>query len=58
MPLTQLITRAQLGIDAFEVRVEVHISNGLPAFTVVGLPENGGARSARSRALGDHQLGF
>ena len=27
MSLTHLITRAQLGIDAFEVRVEVHISN-------------------------------
>jgi magnesium chelatase family protein len=48
MPLTQLITRAQLGIDAFEVRVEVHISNGLPAFTVVGLPETA-VREARDR---------
>ncbi len=48
MSLTQLITRAQLGIDAFEVRVEVHISNGLPAFTVVGLPETA-VREARDR---------
>ena len=48
MSLTQLTTRAQLGIDAFEVRVEVHISNGLPAFTVVGLPETA-VREARDR---------
>jgi magnesium chelatase family protein len=48
MSLTQLVTRAQFGIDAFEVRVEVHISNGLPAFTVVGLPETA-VREARDR---------
>jgi magnesium chelatase family protein len=48
MSLTQLQTRAQLGIDAPEVRVEVHISNGLPAFTVVGLPETA-VREARDR---------
>jgi magnesium chelatase family protein len=48
MSLTQLVTRAQLGIDAVEVRVEVHISNGLPAFTVVGLPETA-VREARDR---------
>ena len=48
MSLTRLITRAQLGIDAYEVRVEVHISNGLPTFTVVGLPETA-VREARDR---------
>ncbi len=48
MSLTQLITRAQLGIGAPEVRVEVHISNGLPAFTIVGLPETA-VREARDR---------
>ena len=48
MPLTQLITRAQFGIDAPEVRVEVHIANGLPAFTMVGLPETA-VREARDR---------
>ncbi len=48
MSLTQLKTRAQLGINAPEVRVEVHISNGLPAFTVVGLPETA-VREARDR---------
>lgn len=48
MSLTQLTTRTQLGIDAPEVRVEVHISGGLPAFTVVGLPETA-VREARDR---------
>ena len=48
MSLTQLKTRAQLGMEAPEVRVEVHISNGLPTFTVVGLPETA-VREARDR---------
>ncbi len=48
MPLAHLLTRAQLGIEAPEVRVEVHISNGLPGFTVVGLPETA-VREARDR---------
>ena len=48
MSLTQLLTRAQVGMEAPEVRVEVHISNGLPAFTVVGLPETA-VREARDR---------
>ncbi|MCP4979855.1 MAG: YifB family Mg chelatase-like AAA ATPase [Gammaproteobacteria bacterium] len=48
MSLTQLKTRAQLGINAPEIRVEVHISNGLPSFTVVGLPETV-VREARDR---------
>jgi magnesium chelatase family protein len=48
MSLTQLSTRAQEGINAPEVNVEVHISNGLPAFTMVGLPE-AAVREARDR---------
>lgn len=32
-------TRAKLGIEAPLVSVEVHLSNGLPAFHIVGLPE-------------------
>jgi magnesium chelatase family protein len=48
MSLTQLVTRAQLGINAPEVSVEVHISSGLPAFTMVGLPETA-VREARDR---------
>jgi magnesium chelatase family protein len=48
MSLIQLGTRAQLGIEAPEVRVEVHISSGLPAFTMVGLPETA-VRESRDR---------
>lgn len=39
MSLAVVKSRAKLGIDAPEVFVEVHLSNGLPAFNIVGLPE-------------------
>lgn len=39
MSLAILYTRSQSGIDAPSVRVEVHISNGLPSFSIVGMPE-------------------
>jgi len=39
MQLATLYTRALNGIDAAQVTVEVHLSNGLPAFSIVGLPE-------------------
>ena len=39
MSLAVVKSRAKLGIDAPEVSVEVHLSNGLPAFNIVGLPE-------------------
>jgi magnesium chelatase family protein len=32
-------SRAQAGIDAPEVTVEVHLANGLPVLNIVGLPE-------------------
>ena len=32
-------TRTVVGVDAHEVCVEVHLANGLPAFSTVGLPE-------------------
>ena len=48
MALTALHTRAQLGIEAPEVTVEVHITNGLPAFSIVGLPE-AAVRESRDR---------
>lgn len=32
-------SRAQLGISAPAVRIETHLTNGLPAFNLVGLPE-------------------
>ncbi len=48
MALTQLLTRAEEGIQAPSVTVEVHISNGLPAFSIVGLPE-AAVRESRDR---------
>ena len=39
MSLAKIITRAQVGVKAPKVTVEVHLSNGLPAFLIVGLPE-------------------
>ncbi|MDN3552433.1 YifB family Mg chelatase-like AAA ATPase [Halomonas almeriensis] len=39
MTLAIIRTRAGLGLEAPEVLVEVHLSNGLPGITLVGLPE-------------------
>ncbi|ODN43110.1 YifB family Mg chelatase-like AAA ATPase [Piscirickettsia litoralis] len=39
MKLAIVYSRAQVGVDAPQVTVEVHISNGLPGFTIVGLPD-------------------
>lgn len=39
MSLAFIKTRSTVGIHAQSVAVEVHLSNGLPAFTIVGLPE-------------------
>lgn len=39
MSLAQVLTRAQCGVDAPMVRVEVHLSSGLPSLSLVGLPE-------------------
>lgn len=41
-------SRTLRGLNAPEVRVEVHISNGLPLFTIVGLPE-AAVRESRER---------
>jgi magnesium chelatase family protein len=39
MSLAVLRSRALAGMEAQEVEVEVHLANGLPAFTIVGLPD-------------------
>lgn len=39
MSLAIVHSRAQVGIDAPPVMVEAHLANGLPALTLVGLPE-------------------
>ncbi|HEY8553641.1 MAG TPA: magnesium chelatase domain-containing protein, partial [Burkholderiales bacterium] len=39
MALAVVHSRAQIGIDAPAVTVEVHLANGLPSLSIVGLPE-------------------
>lgn len=39
MSLAVIHSRALAGMNAPEVIVEVHLANGLPSFTIVGLPE-------------------
>lgn len=48
MSLSVVFTRAALGIQAPQVSVEVHLSNGLPALSLVGLPETT-VKEARER---------
>ncbi|MDR0717193.1 MAG: YifB family Mg chelatase-like AAA ATPase [Azoarcus sp.] len=48
MTLALVRTRALDGLAAPEVTVEVHLANGLPAFTLVGLPDTE-VREARDR---------
>ncbi|MGB7990731.1 MAG: YifB family Mg chelatase-like AAA ATPase [Candidatus Methylophosphatis roskildensis] len=48
MSLAVLRSRALAGMDAPEVTVEVHLANGLPTFTLVGLPDTE-VKEARDR---------
>ena len=46
--LARVRSAAVLGIDAYLVDVETDISNGLPSFTTVGLPQ-GAVKEGRER---------
>jgi magnesium chelatase family protein len=48
--LAKLRSMAVIGIDAFEVGIEADISEMLPSFTIVGLPDNA-VRESRERVL-------
>lgn len=48
MSLSKVLSRAALGVEAPLVTIEAHISNGLPALTLVGLPETT-VKEARER---------
>lgn len=52
--LARCRTVAFLGIEVMPVDVQVHLSNGLPAFAVVGLPDKavGESRERVRAALG------
>jgi magnesium chelatase family protein len=51
MSLAILYSRAQLGVDAPLVTVEVHLSNGLPGLSIVGLPETA-VKESKDRVRG------
>ncbi|MBE0364877.1 magnesium chelatase family protein [Pseudoalteromonas ulvae UL12] len=60
MSLARIYSRAQVGIAAPEVIVEVHLGNGLPSFSIVGLPETS-VKEAKDRvrsALINSQFSF
>ena len=46
--LAKILTRASYGLDAPLVTIEVHISGGLPSFSIVGLPE-GAVKESKDR---------
>jgi magnesium chelatase family protein len=46
--LAALPSATLLGVDGLPVRVEVHVAQGLPGFTIVGLPDTA-CREARDR---------
>ncbi|HTF96269.1 MAG TPA: YifB family Mg chelatase-like AAA ATPase [Cellvibrio sp.] len=57
MSLAIVYSRAKLGINAPLVTVEVHISNGLPGLSIVGLPETAVKESkdrVRSAIINSH----
>ena len=51
MSLATLHSRAQRGIQAPQVTIEVHLANGLPALSIVGLPELA-VRESKDRVRG------
>ena len=51
MSLAVVYSRAQLGIEAPLVSVEVHLSNGLPSLSIVGLPETA-VKESKDRVRG------
>tara|TARA_R110000796_G_scaffold117193_2_gene229915 strand:- start:3185 stop:3847 length:663 start_codon:yes stop_codon:yes gene_type:complete len=60
MSLAIVNSRARLGIQAPPVSVEVHLANGMPSLTLVGLPETA-VRESKDRvrsALQNAQLDF
>lgn len=51
MSLAVVHTRAELGVEAPAVDVEVHLANGLPAYSIVGLPETA-VKESKDRVRG------
>ncbi|MGH7505361.1 MAG: magnesium chelatase domain-containing protein, partial [Longimicrobiales bacterium] len=56
--LAQVTSGAVLGVEAYLVRVEVDLANGLPSMSVVGLPESA-VREGRERVTAAlHNSGY
>ncbi len=51
MSLAIVYSRAEVGMDAPQVTVEVHLARGLPKFSIVGLPETA-VKESRDRVRG------
>lgn len=51
MSLATVMSRAQSAMDSPAITVETHLANGLPGFTIVGLPE-AAVRESRDRVRG------
>jgi magnesium chelatase family protein len=51
MSLAVVFSRAEVGITAPLVTVEVHLANGLPTFSIVGLPETA-VKESKDRVRG------
>ena len=51
MALAVVYSRALVGVDALLVTVEVHLSNGLPSLSIVGLPETA-VKESKDRVRG------
>ena len=56
MSIAILASRAQLGIEAPPVTIEVFLSGGLPRFNVVGMPETA-VRESSDRVRGATSAG-
>ena len=56
--LATIRSAAVIGIDAYDVSVEVDCAQGLPMFTVVGLPAGGGEGEPRARVGRDRERGI
>ena len=48
--LATILSAALIGVDPYPLRVEVDIRNGLPSFSIVGLPDPA-VRESRERVL-------
>ncbi len=56
--LSLVLSSAVLGIDAYPVEIEVDISNGLPKFNIVGLPDAACSESADRVSAAIKNSGF